>query len=191
MFDFGLSRSLEPSFKAKDGYGYHLSGKTGSIPYMAPEIAYGRPYSYEVDVFSFSILLWEIISLEWAFNGFNALSYFLEVCAHNQRLPINRRWPAMVRLIIQEGWDPKPEKRPSMKRIGALLRGELEDLFSDVNMTNRSQYMMNKSTRSARGIMGNSQSSVRNGSRRGPQSMLGSRSARPMYVCGDHCGDDC
>ena len=114
------------------------------------------------------------------------MDYFVQVCARNHRLPIKRQWPAMVRLMIQEGWDPTPQKRPSMKRIGTLLRGEFEDLFSDIDMSNRAENMMNKSTRSARGMMDSSRRGRNNSPR---NSMLGSRSTRHMFVGGDQCGD--
>lgn len=41
LFDFGLMKGLERRDKVEKGYGYKLSAKTGSIPYMAPEIALG------------------------------------------------------------------------------------------------------------------------------------------------------
>lgn len=191
LFDFGLCKSLEQSKKILDGYGYNLTAKTGSVPYMAPEIALGKPYDKEVDVYSFSILLWEIIGLEWAFNGFDAREYFVQVCARNLRLPVERKWPAMVRVIIQEGWDPKPEKRPSMKRIGVLLRAELEDMISDSAIRKRDEQMLNKSKRSARGIIENSRSRRMNGSIHRRSSALGARSVRHMFVQGDVCGKEC
>lgn len=36
VFDFGLCKSLSPELKAPDGgYGYRLTGRAGSLPYMA------------------------------------------------------------------------------------------------------------------------------------------------------------
>ena len=51
VFDFGLCRSMDKVDKNKNGYGYKLTAKTGSIPYMAPEVALGQPYDEKVDVF--------------------------------------------------------------------------------------------------------------------------------------------
>jgi hypothetical protein len=36
LFDFGLCASLTAKRKVADGYGYRLTGRAGSIPYMAP-----------------------------------------------------------------------------------------------------------------------------------------------------------
>eukprot|EP00536_Pseudo-nitzschia_multiseries_P005103 jgi/Psemu1/189809/e_gw1.93.84.1 len=67
VFDFGLMKSLDEHLKSRDGDGYRLTGFTGSIPYMAPEVGLMKPYDTRADVFSFSILFWEIISLEFLF----------------------------------------------------------------------------------------------------------------------------
>ena len=34
VFDFGLCKNLSPQLKAKGGYGYRLTGRAGSLPYM-------------------------------------------------------------------------------------------------------------------------------------------------------------
>ena len=35
-----------------------MTGNTGSVRYMAPEVALDLPYNHSVDVYSFSILVW-------------------------------------------------------------------------------------------------------------------------------------
>ena len=42
IFDFGLAKGLSPSLKNNDGYGYNLTARTGSVPYMAPEVCTGK-----------------------------------------------------------------------------------------------------------------------------------------------------
>jgi serine/threonine protein kinase len=148
IFDFGLCKSLDPKKKAK-GYGHNLTGRTGSTPYMAPEVCKAEPYDKEADVFSFAILLWEILSLEWAFNGFSRKDFYQRVALHHERLPVQSSWPIIVRTILVEAWDKDPQKRPSMKRIGTLIRADLEDMVgADDNVMNRTDHMMNRSRRS-------------------------------------------
>lgn len=103
LFDFGLCRSLESQDKVKKGYGYNLTAKTGSIPYMAPEVVLGKPYDQMADVFSFGVLFWEILTLDWAFNGYSTQEFFMRVGKNNERLPLPTGGPAMVRSIIAEG----------------------------------------------------------------------------------------
>eukprot|EP00980_Cylindrotheca_fusiformis_P002649 scaffold620_cov103-Cylindrotheca_fusiformis.AAC.9 len=146
IFDFGLSKSLEQRDKVEGGY--NLTAKTGSIPYMAPEVVFGKPYGQSADVFSFGILLWEILTLNWAFNGYAPQEYFMRVAKNNERLAVPRNAPPMIRTILPEAWDKDPKRRPTMKRMGALIRGELEDISADSEIVNRSQHMMNRSARS-------------------------------------------
>jgi hypothetical protein len=55
-----------------------------------------------------------------------------------------------VRTILVEAWDKDPQKRPSMKRIGTLVRADLQDISEDDNVVNRTEHMMNRSKRSFR-----------------------------------------
>ena len=119
---------------------------------MAPEIALKEPYAEQADVFSFSMLLWEIVSIEVLYPDYSIKDYFFRVCKNDERPPLTgnaKRWPAILKTVIQEGWDRNPQKRPSMKRIGQLIRGLLQDIASgEDSILNRTQHMLNKSRRS-------------------------------------------
>jgi serine/threonine protein kinase len=67
VFDFGLAKSLCEDRLSYCKY-YNLTANVGSIPYMAPEVALGRPYNEKCDIFSFGILLYEIMSLRPPFS---------------------------------------------------------------------------------------------------------------------------
>ena len=41
---------------------YALTGHTGSLAYMAPEVHLGQRYNHRADVFSFGIMLYETMS---------------------------------------------------------------------------------------------------------------------------------
>jgi serine/threonine protein kinase len=73
LFDFGLAALWQ--LTKPDGNGgcdaptdthidapRQLSGETGSLRYMAPEVAHSRPYNHKADVFSFATLFWEMLS---------------------------------------------------------------------------------------------------------------------------------
>jgi hypothetical protein len=117
---------------------------------MAPEIALKEPYDKEADVFSFSMLLWEITSMEFLFPGYTVRDYLVRVVMHNERptIPKNKNWHPVIKTIVQEGWDRKPQSRPSMKRISMMIRGLLQDMFNDDSIMHRSTHMMDKSHRS-------------------------------------------
>uniref|UniRef100_U9TQJ2 Uncharacterized protein n=1 Tax=Rhizophagus irregularis (strain DAOM 181602 / DAOM 197198 / MUCL 43194) TaxID=747089 RepID=U9TQJ2_RHIID len=52
--DFGLSRPVNKSTNTNEIYGV--------IPYMAPEVLRGKPYTKAADIYSFGIIMWELTS---------------------------------------------------------------------------------------------------------------------------------
>jgi len=131
IFDFGLCKALSPSLQNDDGPGYMLTPRTGSIPYMAPEIVECKPYDCQCDVFSFSVLVWEIFSLKTAFEGYSRREYLERVVRRRERPPFKHHWPPLTRLLIKVAWDHDPMKRPSMKRVAVLIRGDLNEMTSE------------------------------------------------------------
>lgn len=133
IIDLGLCKSLSQNLKNKKGIGYLLTPRTGSVPYMAPEVVLSQPYSCSCDVFSFAVLAWEILSLRAAFKACSRREYLHRVVKGRERMPISRRLPPLTRLMIKEGWNHDPVQRPSMKRVSVLLQGDLNELKSDSN----------------------------------------------------------
>jgi serine/threonine protein kinase len=71
IFDLGLARILPPeSERLHDGY---TMSRVGTRSNMAPEVADKRPYNFKADVYSFGIVLWEILSLCTAGEYFRML----------------------------------------------------------------------------------------------------------------------
>jgi serine/threonine protein kinase len=147
IFDFGLCKSLAPQLKSQ-GYGYRLTGRAGSLPYMAPEVALMSTYDSKCDVFSFSILLWEILSLAPAFKGFSPTQFMEKVVVEHERLAVPKTWPPLTRLMLPEAWDKDPKIRPDMKRVAILIRGDLNDMTDDVKILRRTIHMGQRSNHS-------------------------------------------
>ena len=70
VLDFGLARLIEPpaqpgSARTATGAGLGWSGRdtmVGTVPYLSPEQAEGRPLDARSDIFSFAIILYEMIT---------------------------------------------------------------------------------------------------------------------------------
>ncbi|GKY91120.1 hypothetical protein MPSEU_000084800 [Mayamaea pseudoterrestris] len=154
IFDFGLSKSISDDLKAKDkagnpNYGYNLTPRTGSIPYMSPEIVERKPYDEKCDVFSFAILFWEMLALRHAFRGYTRGDFLTQVVRQHERPRIGRHWPICAPIVLSEAWHNDPRKRPPMKRVATLIRGDLNELSHDNSVTDRSVHMRNRSAHSA------------------------------------------
>jgi serine/threonine protein kinase len=137
---------MSESLKASDGeYGYRLTGQAGSLPYMAPEVVLSKTYDSKCDVFSFSILLWEILSLQHCCKNYSPEKFVDRVSIHRERFPIKRTWPPFTRLMIPEAWDNDPRKRPDMKRVAILIRGDLNNMSTDDSILHRTIHLRNRS----------------------------------------------
>ena len=148
VFDFGLCKSLDPKLETQDGT-YKLTSPTGTFPYMAPEVALCEPYNTSADVFSFSILLWEILSLKVPFGGgLSRKEYIDKVSIGGLRPPITSSWPSLTRSMLKEAWDVNPKKRPDFKKIAALIRADLNAMTEDFEVQRRTVHMTELSERS-------------------------------------------
>lgn len=63
--DFGLSRGFDAESSTKN----NLTGMAGTYHWMAPEVLSSKPYSTKADVYSYGIVLWEILSRCTPFKG--------------------------------------------------------------------------------------------------------------------------
>lgn len=74
LFDFGFAREMLPKDRVVGTNCYNLTALTGSMRYMAPEVALKKPYNEKADVYSFGILLYEIVALAPSFDIENIVS---------------------------------------------------------------------------------------------------------------------
>ena len=130
IFDFGLSRQF-PTEKDEDGT-YKMTGDTGSMRYMAPEIALFQPYNETVDVYAFGILLHQICSLEKPFEGFTKKMFEKLVTRGGQRPKCDPKWSPRIQTLLQQCWNVDIAKRPAMRKVLETLDEELSQYSGDV-----------------------------------------------------------
>ena len=129
LFDFGLAKELDDGMKS--GYCnefYELSGNTGSLRYMAPEVALSECYNLTADVYSFGLLLWQMCSLELPYDGMSRLDHSIYVVKGNERPLLDPSWSAPVRILMKRAWEPDPSLRPSMDSTHKILKREIISL---------------------------------------------------------------
>ena len=87
----------------------------------------GEPYSLKADVYSFGVILWEILHRARPFDDLNAWAIAYQVGMQGRRLPIPYVDPGMgqvppiVSYMIMECWKPEAE-RPLFDTLLQLLR---------------------------------------------------------------------
>ncbi|XP_022773366.1 serine/threonine-protein kinase STY46-like isoform X3 [Durio zibethinus] len=117
--DFGVAR-----FQNQGGV---MTAETGTYRWMAPEVINHQPYDQKADVFSFAIVLWELVTAKVPYDTMTPLQAALGVRQGlRPDLPENAH-PKLLDLM-QRCWEADPDKRPSFSEITA----ELETLFEEV-----------------------------------------------------------
>lgn|SRR3990167_6701617 len=93
-----------------------LTGNVGTVCWMAPEMFQNLSYTPKVDVYSFAIVLYELVVREQPFAGENSFSLPVQIVKGiRPKLPksISKKWKKLITLC----WHQKPSKRPAFETI--------------------------------------------------------------------------
>ncbi|XP_031093550.1 serine/threonine-protein kinase STY13-like [Ipomoea triloba] len=112
--DFGVAR-VEAS-NPND-----MTGETGTLGYMAPEVLNGNPYNRKCDVYSFGICLWEIYCCDMPYPDLSFSEVTSAVVRQNLRPDIPRCCPSSFGNVMKRCWDANPDKRPEMDEVVSML----------------------------------------------------------------------
>jgi serine/threonine protein kinase len=94
-----------------------MSGETGSLRYMAPEVADALPYNHKADVYSYGIILWELHAGKKPFDGLNRELFYERVVHGGERPPMLKKWPEELKTLLTDCWSADIEVRPSFREI--------------------------------------------------------------------------
>ena len=135
LFDFGLAKRLDTVQKNKENEeNYLLTGNTGSLRYMAPEVARDEPYNLTADAYSFGILFWQICSLTTPYVGLNQTTHAAQVVQRGLRPKPDKSWPYSWTSIMLSAWDANPSRRPNISEIVQQLQVSIEDMSIEDNV---------------------------------------------------------
>jgi serine/threonine protein kinase len=113
--DFGVARVEAQNTR-------DMTGQTGTVNYMAPEVLDGKPYNKKCDVYSFGICLWEIYCCDMLPYGDLSMIEMTSLVVHQHRRPeIPRCCPHALANVMKKCWDGHPDKRPAMSEVVKML----------------------------------------------------------------------
>jgi serine/threonine protein kinase len=112
MTDFGV---------ATDSNAPEMTAETGTYRYMAPEVIRHESYTQTADVYSFGIVLWQLITREVPFADRNQISAASLVATDDLRPPFPEGISSSVKELIERCWSSAPEERPSFDEITEIL----------------------------------------------------------------------
>eukprot|EP00640_Fibrocapsa_japonica_P001042 CAMPEP_0113936312 /NCGR_PEP_ID=MMETSP1339-20121228/3242_1 /TAXON_ID=94617 /ORGANISM="Fibrocapsa japonica" /LENGTH=517 /DNA_ID=CAMNT_0000938735 /DNA_START=77 /DNA_END=1630 /DNA_ORIENTATION=- /assembly_acc=CAM_ASM_000762 len=128
LMDFGLAQIVDRQFRCKPTTLKGSGDEVGTKRYMAPEIGRGEEYHEKVDVYSFSMILWEVLTLHKPFFHRHATSFENYVWHNHERPHLDKRWPQGLHRLLSECWDPEMDARPSFREIVGSIEGLLMEL---------------------------------------------------------------
>ncbi|KAL8562937.1 hypothetical protein ACOMHN_004629 [Nucella lapillus] len=110
--DFGESRFLRSAEED------NMTKQPGNLRWMAPEIfTQCTKYSVKADVFSFSLVLWELLAGELPFAHLKPAAAAAETAYHNSRPPIGITFPKPIVGLLKRGWNTDPDQRPEFREV--------------------------------------------------------------------------
>nr|CCA23310.1 protein kinase putative [Albugo laibachii Nc14]CCA24354.1 protein kinase putative [Albugo laibachii Nc14] len=114
LSDFGLAR-----VKA---HVQTMTGNCGTVQWMAPEVLGHQKYTEKADVFSFAIVIWEVMTGRCPYDGMSQIHVALGVLNRNLRPSIPRDCPPFFARLMKSCWNRQPELRPSFPHIVSAFR---------------------------------------------------------------------
>lgn len=139
QISLGASEPHELSFVNEEESAFKLTGRTGSLMYMAPEVFKELPYSEKADVFSFGTMMYEVLQRYIMLSAvavrgtYEELEAYCARVADGYRPPLHAKWPPSIVKLIQDCWAQEPMERPTMDEVVTRLEsiqmsGDMEAL---------------------------------------------------------------
>ncbi|XP_077544388.1 mitogen-activated protein kinase kinase kinase 13-B-like isoform X6 [Haemaphysalis longicornis] len=89
----------------------------GTVAWMAPEVIRNEPCSEKVDIWSYGVVLWELLNGETPYRDVDSSAIIWGVGSNSLQLPVPASCPDGFRLLMRQCWSSKPRNRPSFRHI--------------------------------------------------------------------------
>ncbi|XP_060176242.1 serine/threonine-protein kinase STY46-like [Lycium barbarum] len=112
--DFGVAR-----VKAQTGV---MTAETGTYRWMSPEVIEHKPYDHKADVFSFGVLLWELMTGKLPYEYLTPLQAAIGVVQKGLRPSIPKHTHPKLAELLEKCWQRDPTSRPDFPEIIEILQ---------------------------------------------------------------------
>lgn len=135
LSDFGLSREDQPNNDST------LGKLRGTLVYCAPEIGTGARFTTKSDIYSASIVLWELVFVcmmrryEKPFSEYKISSgwgILISAKKKGLRPTIPEQCPPILSQLIQQCWHPDPSNRPEATEVLVQLDRTVKEFSANM-----------------------------------------------------------
>ena len=139
ILDFGLAKLAEGPIKSDSSGSDDMPTQTvtqegrvlGTVAYMSPEQAEGKPIDHRTDIFSLGVMFYEMATGQRPFSGDTSMSVLTSIMRDDPGsvTDLNARLPRQLGRFVKRCLQKDPERR---YQSALDLRNELEELQEEV-----------------------------------------------------------
>ena len=133
--DFGLSKVMSEKYMMR-------SQIIGSPKYMAPELLKDEEYSDKVDVYSYGIIAYELLTGKIAFGDVKSKKELRALVLSGKRPPLDdeKKLHPVFKNLIQSCWDENESLRPTFYDLAVKFR-KMEFVVDDCDKIHFRKYV--------------------------------------------------
>lgn len=94
---------------------------------MAPEVGLGKPYNLKADVYSFGVLLWQILTLSVPYADYNSQMFQEVVYKKGARPKLKKKWSNSISRLMTSSWKTEIHERPTFEVLFRRMINAQED----------------------------------------------------------------
>lgn len=110
LADFGLAKTAYKSIQT-------IKSQSQAMGWLAPETLHTGDYTKASDLYSFGMLLWEIVTGKEPYQDKKPAEIIKHVVDRNQREALAANIPEVYRKLIDQCWQVDPKRRPALSDI--------------------------------------------------------------------------
>ena len=108
----------------------------GVLPFIAPEVLRGKPYTLASDIYSFAMIMWEFTSGVRPFDDKeHGYKLALSICrddGNGERPKIIENTPQCYIDLMEKCWNADPLKRPTALEVKNLIKVWLDGFYGNI-----------------------------------------------------------
>mmetsp|Transcript_15519 Transcript_15519/g.60702 ORF Transcript_15519/g.60702 Transcript_15519/m.60702 type:complete len:1066 (+) Transcript_15519:180-3377(+) len=111
-----------------------MTPRVGTISYMAPEVFATDSYTRQADVYSYGVILWEMITRQEPYEEIGFVHEIAERVRDGYRPTMPEYVPAAIESLIQDCWQTNPVERPDFVTIIGRLK-EIAEIWDQLDLS--------------------------------------------------------